>query len=223
MISPVLEPRQAFALEAGRTYKARYSLRRATDPSDPSGDTVRYGVQWLNKNKAQISQRIVGASTLSAADGRQNLAMDFSDSGEEGAISWPSTARYARPFVQTYGSDGVTSVITLEWKDITDAGTSSTPERELFIHAQGVMACTPSLRRSGRDMQRVAAVSLAYNIGVAGWCGSTARRRFDAGDIRGGCEAIAMWNKARVQGVMLPVAGLTARRAREREICLQGV
>lgn len=96
-------------------------------------------------------------------------------------------------------------------------------EHELALHAQGVMACTPglTLARPHRDHVRFAAISLAYNIGVAGWCGSTARRKIDAGQIRAGCDAFLMWNKARNRGKLRPVEGLTKRRQRERAACLR--
>ncbi|HEX7873045.1 MAG TPA: lysozyme [Sphingobium sp.] len=91
-------------------------------------------------------------------------------------------------------------------------------EEELTTHAKGVMACTPGLALTipDRDRARFAAVSLAYNVGVANWCGSTARKRFDAGRILEGCDALLMWNKAggRV------VNGLVARRQRERAVCV---
>ncbi|HEX7820626.1 MAG TPA: lysozyme [Sphingobium sp.] len=91
-------------------------------------------------------------------------------------------------------------------------------EEELAIHAQGVMACTPGLALTipGRDRARFAAVSLAYNIGVAGYCGSTARKLFNLGRIGPACDAILMWNKAggRV------VSGLVSRRQRERAVCV---
>ena len=92
-------------------------------------------------------------------------------------------------------------------------------ERQLILHAEPVMRCTPRLRESGRDYQRAAAVSLAYNIGVNAYCRSTVDRRFDAGNWRGGCDAFLMWNKAggRV------IRGLDLRRRREREICLRGL
>ena len=62
-------------------------------------------------------------------------------------------------------------------------------------------------------------VSLAYNAGVAGIGRSTATRRLNAGDIRGGCKALGWWNKAggRV------VRGLVNRRADETRLCLIGV
>jgi lysozyme len=96
-------------------------------------------------------------------------------------------------------------------------------ERQLIAHAAPVMACTPRLRDEGRDYQRAAAVSLAYNIGVGAYCRSTVDRRFDAGDIRGACNAFLSWDKARVNGQLRSVRGLTLRRQREREMCLRGV
>lgn len=95
--------------------------------------------------------------------------------------------------------------------------------KALLVHAEGVMTCTPglSLTVPRRDNVRAAAVSLAYNVGIANWCASTARRRLDAGDVRGACDAFLLWNKARVAGQLRVVAGLTARRTRERALCLK--
>lgn len=90
-------------------------------------------------------------------------------------------------------------------------------ERELVIHAEGVMACTPGLK--GRPQQQIAAVLLTYNIGVAAYCRSTVDRRFDAGQWRAGCDAILMWDKAGGK----VVRGLQLRRQRERQICLKGL
>ncbi len=94
-------------------------------------------------------------------------------------------------------------------------------EEELVIHARGVMACTPGLAGQGRDNQRAAAVSLAFNIGVRGFCRSTAARRFNAGNVRGACDAFLAWNKARVRGRLVVVRGLALRRQRERAVCLR--
>jgi lysozyme len=96
-------------------------------------------------------------------------------------------------------------------------------ERQLVIHAKGVMACTPRLSEEGREWQRAAAVSLAYNIGVGGYCKSSVDRYFDTGNWKRGCDNFLSWNKARVNGVLRPVKGLTERRKRERDICLKGL
>lgn len=94
---------------------------------------------------------------------------------------------------------------------------------QLVAHAKPTMACTPRLAESGRDWQRAAAVSLAYNIGVGAWCRSTADKRFDVGDWKGGCDAFLSWSKARVNGQLRVVKGLLSRRQRERAICLKGI
>lgn len=96
-------------------------------------------------------------------------------------------------------------------------------ETQLVAHAKLVMACTPRLSEPGRDYQRAAAVSLAYNIGVAAYCRSTVDRQFDAGDFKDGCNSFLAWSKARVGGQVRTVQGLLARRQRERAICLRGV
>lgn len=112
--------------------------------------------------------------------------------------------------------DGITRGVKLG-QVYTPAQCTELLERELIIHAEGVMACTPSL--AGRPNQQIAAVSLAYNVGVAAYCKSTVDRRFDAGQWRAGCDALLLWNKAGGK----VVKGLTLRREREREICLRGL
>lgn len=86
-------------------------------------------------------------------------------------------------------------------------------EQDLVEHAEPVLACTPTLKDKPGPL--AAATSLAFNIGTGAYCRSTAAKRFNAGDIAGGCAAIEMWNKA--GGRVLP--GLVKRRATERAIC----
>lgn len=73
------------------------------------------------------------------------------------------------------------------------------------------------------DKVRAAFVSLAYNIGVAGFCSSTTLRRANAGDLVAACMAMTRWNKATVNGKLREVHGLTVRRGAERDLCLEGV
>lgn len=102
-------------------------------------------------------------------------------------------------------------------------GATYTPEqcraqldRDLARHAEGVMGC---VRVPLTDGQKVAFVDAAYNIGVSAFCGSSMARRANAGDMRGACDALLMWDK--VGGK--PVRGLTRRRQAERELCLKGL
>ncbi len=111
----------------------------------------------------------------------------------------------------------------------------------LYVHAKGVMACTPRLHAAGMDFQRVAAVAFAYNLGIGAWCGSSAKRYFDAGDTVRAANNLLPWNKAKVGLKNVPayrrrgetcaqsrgiwrctVRGLTNRRHRDREYMLTG-
>jgi lysozyme len=69
------------------------------------------------------------------------------------------------------------------------------------------------------DKTLVAFTSFSYNVGINGFCSSTAVRLYNTGDRPGACRAMGYWNKA--GGRVVP--GLTARRARETALCLEGV
>ncbi len=88
-------------------------------------------------------------------------------------------------------------------------------------HSKGVMQCTPGLALAyqGRDRSRFAAVSLAYNVGVANYCTSAARHQFNGGQIGPACNAMLAWNKITVNGKKVVSNGLAARRERERAVC----
>lgn len=67
-----------------------------------------------------------------------------------------------------------------------------------------------------------ALVSLAYNIGVDALRRSTVLRAHNAGDRQAAARAFGLWNKARVDGLLRELPGLTARRARESALYLTG-
>lgn len=85
----------------------------------------------------------------------------------------------------------------------------------LATYANDVKRLTPHLQGN----QLIAATSLSYNIGVSAYARSTVRRRFNAGDLRGGCDAFLMWTKAGGR----EIKGLRKRREAERKICLSGL
>jgi lysozyme len=60
-----------------------------------------------------------------------------------------------------------------------------------------------------------AMVSLAFNIGMTNFQRSSVLRTFRAGDLHGARESFAMWNKAKVNGVLKSLLGLLIRRRRE--------
>jgi lysozyme len=100
-------------------------------------------------------------------------------------------------------------------KRYSDAECDRIDEGQAIAHAEQVKACTP--RVTGYQLE--AATLLAYNIGGPTYCRSTIARRFNAGDLRGGCDAFRAYNRAggRV------VRGLVNRREFERSICLKGL
>lgn len=125
--------------------------------------------------------------------------------------------------------DGITTVdgrAMRPGESFSEAECARLLEIEMIKHAEEVMQCTPGLALSDdpdsehrREGPRFAAVSLAYNIGGARYCRSTARKRFNAGNYAGGCTALTWWNRAggRV------VRGLVNRRAREAKVCREGL
>jgi lysozyme len=90
-------------------------------------------------------------------------------------------------------------------------------DRDLERHAEGIKACVPWDRLT--DGQKVAFVDVAYNIGVPAFCRSSMARRAGAGDMTGACNALLMWNRVGGKEVL----GLTRRRQRERELCVNGL
>jgi lysozyme len=82
------------------------------------------------------------------------------------------------------------------------------------VFGGAVRACGPMAQH-----QYDACVSLAYNIGSAGFAGSTVARRLRAGDAAGAGAAFLLWNKA--GGKVAPV--LVRRRAVERACFDHGV
>ena len=86
---------------------------------------------------------------------------------------------------------------------------------------QTVDRCVPGL-----PVEVLAAFGDAvYNIGPTVACDpskSTAARLLKDDQLRYACEQLPRWDKARVAGVMISLPGLTKRRAKERDLCLEG-
>jgi len=116
---------------------------------------------------------------------------------------------------------GIWTVCTGDTKDVipgkvyTKAECEERLERQLIAHATPVLKCTPSLKDKPNAL--AAAISLAYNVGPTAYCRSTVDRRFDAGNVRGACDAFLMWNRAGGR----EIRGLTNRRKAEQKICLR--
>lgn len=118
---------------------------------------------------------------------------------------------------------GVTTVCYGETKGVR-IGDTYTPEEcrsmlkgELEEYASALNKCI-DLEALPEGMGR-ALVSWSYNVGTGAACKSTLRRKVIEGDLMGACAELSKWNKARVNGKLQEVRGLTRRRAEERAIC----
>lgn len=70
------------------------------------------------------------------------------------------------------------------------------------------------------DGQFGALMALLFNIGAGNLGASTLLRKVNAADFAGAAEQFLVWDKARVNGVLQPLAGLTRRRRAERALFL---
>lgn len=96
----------------------------------------------------------------------------------------------------------------------TDAECEALLSKDAQAHMDGVLKCTPVL--ATHPNQLAAATRITFNIGVAGYCGSSIADRFNRGDWQRACDRFLVWNRAGGR----EVRGLTLRRQRERAQCL---
>lgn len=130
-----------------------------------------------------------------------------------------SGKQYLKAYLDAVGvataCDGIATKDIRLGQTYTEAQCATMLERELIVHAEGVIKCIPGVY--GRTNQAIAIVSLAYNVGVSMVCKSSIARFWNAGQWRAGCDFFPRYKFA--GGRVLP--GLVARRARERAICLK--
>lgn len=94
--------------------------------------------------------------------------------------------------------------------------------RDMLDAIEQVEACVPGLP----EKTLAAFADAVYNLGPTLVCDtgrSTAARLLKDGDFKGACNQLPRWSKARVMGVMVPLPGLTKRRAKEQALCLEGL
>lgn len=88
----------------------------------------------------------------------------------------------------------------------------------LIEHEKGMVGCL-SNPAAIPDKTYGAFLSFTYNVGIGAFCKSTLAKKANAGDLRGACDQLLRWTRAR--GRVL--RGLENRRKAERELCLAGL
>lgn len=156
--------RERIGLEAPRRYRLRFAVTRNTDPTDPAGDTVRFGVFWAAANKDAVSggpqSAVIADRTLRVADGRVTVdAVIASAPGDGVDIVWPASAIYATPYIATYGLDGITDLEVISWADATDL-----PDADI-VAAQVLEILAPQIEQA----EQAVADTQAIADGVVGW------------------------------------------------------
>ena len=94
---------------------------------------------------------------------------------------------------------------------------------DALVEFEGGMRACLSHPDAIPEKSYVAFLSLAYNIGNGAFCSSSVARKANAGDIKGACASILLYNKARLNGRLQVIKGLDNRRKDENRICLQGI
>ena len=103
-------------------------------------------------------------------------------------------------------------------------GISANEASEFLAFDVDKFAAGVSAHVAGRTLpqnQFDALVSLAYNIGLGAFAGSTLLKKLKGGDTAGAGAQILVWNKAVVRGVKQVVPGLKRRREAERALFLK--
>ena len=91
-------------------------------------------------------------------------------------------------------------------------------EKDMLVAVEAVERCHPGLP----DDIAIAFSDAVFNVGPKVACESTAAKRLAEHRYVEACNELPKWNKQRIGGVLVPLPGLTNRRALEREVCLRG-
>jgi lysozyme len=104
-----------------------------------------------------------------------------------------------------------------------DAPITQEQSREMLLEECGkyLRSVQKMLTWEATQNQLVAMCSLSYNIGVEAFRKSTVLRTHNEGNFSAAARAFGLWNKAKVNGKLQDVRGLTSRRATEAALYLR--
>lgn len=158
---------------------------------------------------------------------RRNVGLSAAAIAAVVAIALPVVKQWeGRSLVAYRDLAGINTICDGETRGVQMGDTATPVQCDAMTEAavkEFEAAIRPCLPGNLPTETRAAFVVNAYNIGIRGFCNSSMSRKALAGDLVGACHALMAWNKARVNGVLKPVRGLTNRRMAERDLCLKGV
>ncbi|MDQ8046834.1 MAG: lysozyme [Patulibacter sp.] len=115
---------------------------------------------------------------------------------------------------------GVTGAEVVPGKRYTEAECADLDGKHLAIAEAAARRYINSFDRLNK-WQQAALIDWFYNLGVNdATLNSTLRRKFNRGDIVGGCDELSKWVNGRVKGQLVKLPGLVDRRATTEELCL---
>ncbi|AYO83651.1 right-handed parallel beta-helix repeat-containing protein [Methylobacterium brachiatum] len=121
----VVASRSQVAIEPGRVYSVRFCLRRRANCAGPINHAIYLGIGWLDQNSSLLpgttgTPILKSIIDLRVSDGRQDVSVTISrrPTAQEVLLA-PYGAVYARPFVQTFGDDGLTDIEVMEIVDVS--------------------------------------------------------------------------------------------------------
>ncbi|TWB20027.1 lysozyme [Rhizobium sp. ERR 1071] len=93
-------------------------------------------------------------------------------------------------------------------------------KKRMAHYQQGNAACVKGYDDLSPYVQ-MAFNDFSYNLGNGTFCGPIASL-LNAGKVKEACQRLTLYNKARKNGVLVELPGLTKRRALEQMYCLKG-
>jgi len=99
-------------IEAEERYAFRAVFRRATNSPDPSDDAIACGIDWLAADKTPLSTTTIETIlNFTVADGRREVRTSVvAEADGPSSVVAPIGARYAVPWVRTFGINHATDV-----------------------------------------------------------------------------------------------------------------
>ena len=116
---------------------------------------------------------------------------------------------------------GVTGSAVVSSKRYTEAECVALERKHYASAEQAARRLFPGYA-SYSEWTQAALLDWLYNTGENdATVNSTLRRKFNSGDIDGGCRELVRWVNGRVKGQLVKLAGLVDRRDATQEICLK--